>query len=52
MAINKNTSWEGVPGTEIEQFIKKSFANKAGAVWHDSDNSRYLLFADNDTLNE
>lgn len=52
MAIDKNTSWEGVPGTEIEQFIKKSFANKAGAVWHDSENSRYLLFADNDTLNE
>ena len=35
-----------------KQFIKNSFANKAGAVWHDSDNSRYLLFADNDTLNE
>ena len=38
-------SWEGHSGAQVESFIKRAFAQKAGVFYEDVVNNRYLVFA-------
>lgn len=40
-----NESWEGHTGAEVESFLKRMLASKAGVFFEDAANSRYLVFA-------
>lgn len=58
--INKNTDWGGdestgnlpVSGNRVQEFIKNQFCNKFGALHYDSINSRYYVFADEESKEE
>lgn len=51
MAItDKNTSWDGHSGQEVEQFIKSTFDTKVGASYFDSQSSTLCFFASKDDL--
>ena len=55
--INKYQDWggddstEGLPvsGERIQEFIKEQLDGKAGVFYYDTDNNRYIVFADTDT---
>lgn len=51
MAIDKNTPWDGIKGSEIEQYIKDTFNKKAGYFYPNEVENEYLIFADEESKN-
>ena len=57
--INKHQDWGGdestsnlpVTGFRVQEFIKNTLDQKAGFLWYDELNNRYLVFSDEESKN-